>query len=401
MAFPVPSETFISNDVKALQSIGVNISVHTLRPMRKDFNRLVKERGLYSLEITHNSIASSFRGLSRGIFKPKILFSLIAFLFSKTWFSPIQLFKSLLLLPRVLDIFFNICKKKPDIVHLSWGHYPCLVGYLVQQWLPEACLSIFLGAYDLVNWHKCTPEVIKKADLVFTHAKVNKSKIFELGAKNIEVVYRGINLNYFQKYKIDIDKKIPKRFITAGRLIPQKGFDDVILAFEKIAERFSDASLVILGDGPELKKLKKLCNDKRLSPFVMFYGHVEHEKVLEEMAKAEIFILMSKYDGERLPNVIKEAIASKCLCVTTQTLGIEELVEHEQHGYIVPQGDYTSAANYLNQILNNPQKINGMRKLAYHHLLCKFDLNVNMMRYRDLWQKCIENKVSADQSIQN
>lgn len=389
MAFPVPSETFISNDVQALRSLEVDISIHCLRPRRRDFLKLIQERQLVKFKVTHNSCFSSLRGIFKGFLKPKILYDLTMFVFSKTCSNPIQFIKSLLLIPRALDIFFEVCKYRPDIVHLCWGHYPSIVGYLVQRWYPTICLSIFLGAYDLITLHKCTPTIIRKADVIFTHAKVNVNTIFNIGGRNIYVVYRGVNLNSFQLPHPH--EKISKRLVAAGRLISQKGFNEVISIFEEVIKTFPNASLTILGDGPELGNLKKLCLEKGLISAVNFKGHVKHESVLEEMTRSEVFILMSRYSGERLPNVIKEAMASKCLCVTTKTPGIEELLVHEKYGYIVSPGDCASAAKYIKKAFYNPQKMKSMIDAAYKHILSNFDVQNNMNQYKKIWQKNINN----------
>ena len=54
------------------------------------------------------------------------------------------------LIPMSFYMFEKLKKEKPDIVHLFWGHYPSLVGYLVKKNMPDTKLSQFLGAYDLV-----------------------------------------------------------------------------------------------------------------------------------------------------------------------------------------------------------------------------------------------------------
>jgi glycosyltransferase involved in cell wall biosynthesis len=61
---------------------------------------------------------------------------------------------------------------------------------------------------------------------------------------------------------------------------------------------------------------------------VMFLGHVSQKKLLVKMANANFFLLMSRYESERLPNVVKEAMYQRCIVVTSDTQGINELVNH-------------------------------------------------------------------------
>lgn len=387
MAFPVPSETFKSNDVRTLSLIGLNVLVHTFRPKRSDFARLMTQRNLSNIEVHHNSVLSSVLGIVYGTFRPKILFDLLFFILIHTWNHPSQLLKSLILMPRSLDIFFSICRDRPDVVHLAWGHYPSLVGYLVKKWSHDIVLSIFLGAHDLESRYQCISPAVKKADAVFTHAKTNLNSIYNLGAESVNVVYRGVDLKSIGQYKAL--EKAPRSILAAGRLIPAKGFADVIRVFEQIIQNFPDASLQILGAGPEMPRLKKMAFEKGLENSIHFRGHVCHSTVLEEMAKAEIFILMSQYHAERLPNVIKEAMASRCICITTPTPGIEELLVHEESGYIVAPNDFKSAANIIERVFENPSSFNTLADAGYKHVSRDFNLHASMATYKSIWERVL------------
>jgi colanic acid/amylovoran biosynthesis glycosyltransferase len=393
MAFPVASETFKSNDVRSLSLMGLNVSVYTFRPKRSDFARLMTQRHLSSIEVHHNSMLSSVIGILYGAFRPKISLDLLLFILTHTWNHPSQLLKSLILMPRSLDIFFSIRRDRPDVVHLAWGHYPSLVGYLVKKWSNTIALSIFLGAHDLESRYQCTSPVLKRADAVFTHAKTNLDSIYNLGAKSVNVVYRGIDLNHIEQYRTI--KKSPRSILAAGRLIPKKGFADVIRAFEQVIQDFPDASLQILGTGPEMQRLKQMAFRKDLVSSIYFRGHVSHSTVLEEMAKSEIFILMSQYHAERLPNVIKEAMASRCICITTPTPGIEELLVNEKSGYIVAPSDFKSAANIIERVFENPSAFNALVNSGYEHVIRHFNLHTSMAAYKSTWEKVI-NKALTD-----
>ena len=64
---------------------------------------------------------------------------------------------------------------------------------------------------------------------------------------------------------------------------------------------------------------------------------------------------MSRSPSERLPNVLKEAMLRRCLCLSTRTAGIEELIEDGVSGILVDYGDIETAAARLKGALADPQ----------------------------------------------
>ena len=53
------------------------------------------------------------------------------------------------------------------------------------------------------------------------------------------------------------------------------------------------------------------------------------------MAESDIFLFLSSKAGERLPNVVKEAMLSGCICIVSNTPGIDELIEDGKTGFII------------------------------------------------------------------
>lgn len=390
MGFPLPSETFACNDVIALQRTGVKVAVHGLRPKHQLFSQLVVERALTDIWITHNSITDTLYGVWIGLTQPLLLVDFIFWLLKHSWKRPLNLFKSLILVPRSLQIYDFARRQNPDVVHLYWSHFPSLVGYLIQSKLPQIVVSISFVAHDVYysefnSKDSYTGSVARNADLIQTITTANIPEIAKYGIseKNILLSYHGVDFNKIPTKT----EKVKRRLVTVGRLIADKGFDDVLKAFSQILRDWPDASLVILGDGPERKKLEVLAHSLSIRHAVNFRGFVTHEEIFEEMAGAEVFLFMSL--AERLPNVVKEAMACHCLCVVSYTPGIEELINDKVHGYIVQQGDVDSAAKQVQQAFSNPEKMNQMSKIAYQYLKTNFDIDLIIKNLQEQWSEMI------------
>ncbi|KAB2953757.1 glycosyltransferase [Heliorestis acidaminivorans] len=397
MQFPAPSETFAASDIKMLLQKEHDVTVHSLRPIHPTADVMLKERGLETIKLTHNSIVSYAKGVITGLKNPVMLLQFLFWLISLLVKNPKEFIKSLILLPRVIDIFNEINKEKPDIVHLFWGHYPSLVGYLVQKHCPNTVVSIFLGAYDLLRNYDCSNYVASKADVIFTHSFSNlvtlEKKISE---KEVSVVHRGINVNSILNTGKLINKK-KFSIVTAGRLIQSKGMDDVVKVFSEAKKKFPSATLTILGDGPERENLEKLAEELNVKESVVFKGHVAHKEVFDELINAEVFLFMTKHASERLPNVVKEAMLCQCLCVTTHSEGIDELLVNGLHGFVVNSSDIKKASEIIIDFYANQEKYKNVIKEAHHQIENNFNVERQMEKYIKRWNEALGRRKGYNQ----
>lgn len=384
MQFPVPSETFASNDVKTLKSLGIDIDAYSLKARYKNHNDLIKSRGLENIVCESSNVKKNIMGIFfifKNIF---LLFSLVSWLLKNDFNKSKHLIKMIALIPMSFYIFEKLKKEKPDIVHLFWGHYPSLVGYLVKKKMPNTKLSIFLGAYDLEYALGVSKSLSKCADFIFTHAKVNLEQLQKLGIdiSKVTVVHRGTTTSKFLLLVEDImkDKNI---WLTVGRLLPSKGFDKVIDLFSKYKKTNPNAKLNIVGEGIFKTNLEKQVKNLKLEDSVQFLGHIEHKDVLKKMAETNVFFLLSAKMGERLPNVLKEAMLAKCICVSSKTPGIEELIDHGNNGFIFEEKDYENILTTLNNLSSDDQEV--IRNNARQKIIEHFDVQVSMEKYLEVW----------------
>jgi glycosyltransferase involved in cell wall biosynthesis len=97
------------------------------------------------------------------------------------------------------------------------------------------------------------------------------------------------------------------RVLSAGRLIPLKGFDLALRAFKVFAEKCPSAEFTIVGDGPELTVLQKLIRDLGLEGRVYIEKWMPRGQLLAAMRDCAVFVFLSLRDGGGL--VVIEAMA--------------------------------------------------------------------------------------------
>jgi len=395
MQFPVPSETFLSLDIEALRKQGHEVSVYGLRPKHKQHDVLMKEQGHEGLAVENFSLKTFFLSAWFCLRHPIMFFSLLYWAVKVSIKSPKHLFKSLVLLPSVLGHFQKIYQAKPYVVHLFWGHYPSMLGYLVKRFMPSTVVSQFLGAHDLVTNYSGSTVLAKDVDLLFTHSKSNLPLLEERGVDpdRVNVVLRGTKLDFPYEGSLEkfdsLDKPV---FLTAARLIEEKGVDDVLRVFSKVLEHYPEAKLNIAGDGPYKTQLIKLVEDLGCSKSVFFLGHIKQTELIEHMSGSHFFILMSCYPSERLPNVVKEAMYQQCVVLTTRTEGIDELVDYGVSGFVVEKSDYSRGADCIMSCLLYPDSARSIAVAAKKVIEQRFDVDRSVKKYIELWATSLKVK---------
>jgi len=390
--FPVGSETFASNDVRELDTRGVDMRVYSLRPAGRDTHDLVAQRGLGGVGRSYNcGIRTVARGLRLAFKRPMVAADLLCALLTQCLRSPEQLLKSLILFPRVLEVFDDIERHRPDVVHAFWSNYPAMVVYLVQRHLPDAVTSISFVAHDILLRYGLSGPVARRADFVRTLGRVNVPQVvagFDVPADRIEIVVDGVDLTLVPPPV----ERIPRSIVTAGRLVDKKGMDLVLRAFARVRERWPDAVLRVLGSGPLLGKLRALADDLGVTSSVTFVGHVTQRQVLDEMRRAEVFAFLSETDYDRLPNVVKEAMVCGCVCVASDTDGIDELIDAGRTGFIVAKSDFDAAARHIDDVFAGRLDAAAMGAAAEAYIRRAFDLRASARQYERRWSELVANR---------
>lgn len=120
-----------------------------------------------------------------------------------------------------------------------------------------------------------------------------------------------------------VPARTQSRVLTIGRLVPIKGFHLAVRAFACFARTKPNATLLIIGSGPERGRLMKLVGELGISEQVEFRQWLPREEALKEMAKADLFLFPS-FEGGGM--VVLEAMAQGTPVVCLDYGGPGEMV---------------------------------------------------------------------------
>ncbi|MDH5881663.1 glycosyltransferase [Vibrio sp. S/42/10] len=336
MQFPCSSETFASNDVRKMIESGRDVSVFTLKRKSKDHEKMLIERNLESVsinEVSYRKILLDFFLSPENIFK--YIYLLRYCLVELFRFNFISFIKLTLLIPHSVYQYKRIVSYSPDVLHAFWGHFPSMILLLSKKYTPNIKTSIFLGAYDLSQKLYCSECGCKVSDFILTHSQGNKKRILDwlnVEQSRVEVAYRGVDIEKLNNNVISYE--IKSNFITASRLIKSKRVDLVIDAFFFMTKNNDNTRLIIAGDGPERLSLEKKCRKLGIENLVDFVGHINQTTLFKLISESRALFLLSQSDGERLPNIVKEAMYLNTCVIVSRSKDIEELVEDRITGFI-------------------------------------------------------------------
>ncbi|WP_053992538.1 glycosyltransferase [Mangrovimonas sp. TPBH4] len=141
----------------------------------------------------------------------------------------------------------------------------------------------------------------------------------------IETVPNPINLSVLKKMgEEELNFRFPKEYIvSAGRFIPEKGFDLLIKSFSEIKKQFPALKLIILGDGPLKEQLNNEVDKLNLSKDVIFTGFVNNVHPFFKHAK--LCVVSSRLEG--FPNVLLQMMSQNKHVVSTKCAGGIEDIE--------------------------------------------------------------------------
>lgn len=162
-----------------------------------------------------------------------------------------------------------------------------------------------------------------------------------------------------EKEKLGLKGKI---LLSAGRLVPWKGFALLIEIMPDLLKSFPDLQLVIIGDGPDRKFLENKRDGMGLRKNIRFTGNLSHTEVMEYLVASDIFVLNTAYEG--FSHQILEAMMVGKPIVTTRVGGNPELINDES-GFMVDFNDVNGFKNKIVHILNSafPFTIGGQKHL--------------------------------------
>lgn len=268
-------------------------------------------------------------------------------------------------------------REKLDIINVHYALPYSVAAYLAKMMIHDkrkikVITTVHGSDAHTIGKKKEFREVVKFAlensDGITTVSRFLEGQIRDFGIDNhIEVINNEVKSHKFIKIEGKEREDLRKQFVKEDeRLIIHlsnfrkvKRIGDLIRAFSIISKKVK-CKLLMLGAGPEKKKMMNLVKRLKLTDKVIFVG--KKKKVEKYLGIADLFLLTSEKEG--FPLSILEAMSCEVPTVATKVGGIPELVASGKTGYLVEKGDVRAIAEKSISILSSKRKIERMGKVA-------------------------------------
>jgi colanic acid/amylovoran biosynthesis glycosyltransferase len=169
--------------------------------------------------------------------------------------------------------------------------------------------------------------------------------------------------------------------LSVGTLCAKKGFEYVVRACRRLADRGIAFECVVVGDGPDRGRLEALVRFLDLGGRVTLAPYMPQEELRGLFQRAAVFTLPCIFplDGnvDVIPLVIQEAMAMGRPVVSTPISGIPELIEDGVNGLLAPEKDDEALAEALAALLTDAQLAARLGAAGRETVRSRFDVAVN------------------------
>lgn len=275
-------------------------------------------------------------------------------------------FVSLIKLTRVLR------QEKPDMVHSMTPK----AGLLCMMAAKMAGVPVRLHTFTGLVWPTatglsrrvlmmtdkmtcaCTTHIVPEGEGVKQDLQrcITKKPMKVLGYGNV----RGVNLNYWKR-SVEKRKDLPFTFVFVGRIVRDKGMNELVSAFVRLHKEYADTRLVLVGRFEDA-----------LDPISLETKHlIESSNGIETMGEqkdvrpfyeqSDVLVFPSYREG--FPNVVLEAGAMELPSIVTDINGSREIIEQGKNGVIVPPRDEYALYDAMKWMVEHPDE---RQRMANH-----------------------------------
>ena len=256
----------------------------------------------------------------------------------------------------------------------------------------DKIICVSQNDYDLALKYKIVPE--KKLKLIYNGIKTDTKFLEKQTARNyiFQVIKKqnpsltsdfdlsslemGSNKAINKSINLNEDTQI---IGTISNLYPNKGLEYLIMAAQKLNQKYKNLIFVVIGSGPEKEKLEKLIQKYKLNNFFLL-GKIDQAP--QYLKALEIFTLTSTKEG--LPYTLLEALEAQISIIASNLEGNEEIIKNNQNGLIFKATNVDDLVYKIQTILNNSDFANQL-KTNTKNSLNKFNFNEFIKKIKNLY----------------
>jgi len=375
--YPRLSETFIAQEIAALEKRGLDILIVSLRrptdgklhPVHREIKAEVLYLPEYLLLEPLRVLRAWWKTKSRAVFS--------------VWLKDLLRDPTPNRIRRFGQALVLAAEAPRDIdwLHAHFLHTPASVTRYaaLMRGLPWSGSAHAKDIWTTPEWEK--REKLAACEWLVTCTAANQRHLAALApAGRVELVHHGVDLRRFPPAPPSAPRD-PATVLCVCRLVEKKGVEVLLDALARVRGGWR---FVHVGGGPLAERMKRRAQALGIADRVVWRGAMTQEQVLEEYRAADIFALASRIarDGDRdgLPNVLAEAQSQGVACVATRVSAIPELVRDGITGVLVEENDVAALARAIEDLIAQPARRRALGAAGQARVRAEFGLERNLDR---------------------
>jgi len=387
--YPRLSETFIAQEILALQQRGLALRIVSLRhptdrdihPVHRDITAPVS----YLPEYLHDEPLRLLRGFATARRLPGYRRA------HAVWRRDLGRDRTRNRIRRFGQACVLAAELPRDVTHLyaHFLHTPASVARYaaIMLDLPWSCSAHAKDIWTSPDWE--IAEKLADAAWAVTCTRAGFERLAGLAPNpaTVGLVYHGLDHGRFPPPTTTPSGRDggnpddPVIIISVGRAVEKKGYGDLLAALALLPPALNWRFRHI-GGGGNSDRLAAESVRLDVADRIDWLGAQPQERVLRELRDADLFVLPSKIgaDGDRdgLPNVLMEAASQALPLLATRLSGIPELVEDGRTGLLVEPGDFAALARSLTRLIENPELRRDLGYAGMRRVRESFSLSENI-----------------------
>ena len=294
----------------------------------------------------------------------------------------------------IMQLNFNLVAKATEIINKEGPFdvihaHDWLVTYAAKTLKDSYKMPIIATIHATESGRNSGTEVIVNSN----YMKNELQRLFGLPYEKINVVPNGVNLNLYNGVEKDYDFRRQyaadneKIILYVGRLVYEKGIQNLIAAMPKILNGYHDSKLVIAGRGGMIDELRDEVRRLGIENKVYFTGYLSLDKVTKMYKCADVAVFPSTY--EPFGVVALEGMLSGTPVVVSDVGGLNEIVDHRVNGMKSYAGNPNSIADSILELLFNPGLCEEISKNAKAKVKTQYNWNKIAQDTHFIYQKAI------------
>lgn len=221
----------------------------------------------------------------------------------------------------------------------------------------------------------CATHVIPEGEGVMNDLKnggITKKPMKVLGYGNV----KGVDMERFDPDRVDPNITLDSNYFTflyVGRIVGDKGINELVEAFAKLHDKYKNTRLVLVGKlEEELDPLQQITMDIiNANSSVVLAGGRYDDDLLREYMKCDCFIMPSYREG--FPNTVMEAGAMNKPSIVTDINGSREIIKDGENGIIVPPRQMLPLYDAMERMITDKELRENMVKNARPMIESRFE----------------------------